>query len=84
MNDILQRMALALCALSALAAPAGALALAYPTKPMTIVAAYPAGGVADQMARVVATELTKVFGQPVTTRPFRRAPPVTTLCSHAR
>lgn len=57
----------------AIAAAAGSLILsgaasaqAWPTKPITIVAAYPAGGVADQMARVLATELSKKVGQPVT------------------
>ena len=47
------------------AAPS-AYAQAWPTKPVTIVAAYPPGGVADQMARVLATELSKRWGQPVT------------------
>ena len=39
---------------------------AWPTKPVTIVAAYPPGGVADQMARVMATEFGKRWNQPVT------------------
>jgi tripartite-type tricarboxylate transporter receptor subunit TctC len=43
----------------------GALAQAFPTKPITIVAAYPPGGVADVVARVLATELGKRLGQPV-------------------
>ena len=49
-----------------MALPAAALAQTWPSKPVTIVAAYPAGGVADQMARVLATELGKRVGQPVT------------------
>lgn len=51
---------------AALACPAHVAAQAWPTKPITIVAAYPAGGVADQMARVLATELARRVGQPVT------------------
>ena len=51
-------------ALAAAAIPAAALAQAFPQKPITIVAAYPAGGVADQMARVLAGELGKRLGQP--------------------
>lgn len=65
MSSILLRMALALAAV-AMAAPSTALAQTFPQKPITIVAAYPAGGVADQMARVLAGELSKRLGQPVT------------------
>ena len=53
-------------ALAAAAIPCAALAQAFPQKPITIVAAYPAGGVADQMARVLAGELGKRLGQPAT------------------
>ena len=53
-------------ALAAMAIPCAALAQAFPQKPITIVAAYPAGGVADQMARVLAGELGKRLGQPAT------------------
>ena len=67
MNNIHRRMALALTAAAAtLTFPFAALAQAFPQKPITIVAAYPAGGVADQMARVLAGELSKRLGQPVT------------------
>ncbi len=38
----------------------------FPQRPVTLVVAYPAGGVADQMARLLAGELTKRLGQPVT------------------
>lgn len=50
----------------AIAAPAHVAAQTWPTKAITIVAAYPPGGVADQMARVLATELSKRVGQTVT------------------
>ena len=42
-----------------------AVAQTWPTKPITIVAAYPPGGVADVAARVLATELGKRLGHPV-------------------
>ncbi|WP_167784853.1 Bug family tripartite tricarboxylate transporter substrate binding protein [Ramlibacter rhizophilus] len=64
------RRRLAVLAFGAAAAtallPHAVQAQAWPSKPITIVAAYPAGGVADQMARVLATELSKRVGQPVT------------------
>ena len=66
MNKTPRGMVLALGAATALAVPLPALAQAYPTKPITIIAAYPAGGVSDQMARVLAPALGKVLGQPVT------------------
>lgn len=67
MSNIPRRTALALAAAAAaMAIPCAALAQAFPQKPITIVAAYPAGGVADQMARVLAGELGKRLGQPVT------------------
>ena len=45
---------------------AGSLAQSFPERAITIVAAYPPGGVADVVARVLATELFKRLGQPVT------------------
>lgn len=47
-----------------LASP-GAQAQAWPTKPITIVSPYPAGGITDLLCRIVGEELSKVFGQPV-------------------
>ena len=67
MRKIPFRMKLVLAAaIVAVAVPFVALAQSFPQKPITIVAAYPAGGVADQMARVLAGELSKRLGQPVT------------------
>ena len=67
MSKIPFRMKLVLAAaIVAVAVPFVALAQSFPQKPITIVAAYPAGGVADQMARVLAGELSKRLGQPVT------------------
>ena len=65
MSNIPFRMAFALVA-AVVAIPTTAIAQAFPQKPITIIAAYPAGGVADQMARVLAGELGKRLGQPVT------------------
>ena len=67
MSNIPLRMVLALTAAAiAVAIPCTAPAQAFPQKPITIVAAYPAGGVADQMARLLAGGLSKRLGQPVT------------------
>ena len=52
-------------ALAGIAHCAGAIAQTFPSKPITIVAAYPPGGVADVVARIYATELGKRLGQPV-------------------
>jgi tripartite-type tricarboxylate transporter receptor subunit TctC len=42
-----------------------AMAQAYPSKPITLVVAYPAGGDTDAMARLYAEKLTTRLGQPV-------------------
>ena len=42
------------------------IAQSFPDRPITIVAAYPPGGVADIAARLLATELSKRLAQPVT------------------
>jgi tripartite-type tricarboxylate transporter receptor subunit TctC len=65
MSNTLFRVVSALVA-AAVVFPAAVLAQAFPQKPITIVVAYPAGGVADQMARVLAGELSKRLSQPVT------------------
>lgn len=43
----------------------GALAQAWPAKPITIVSPYPAGGITDLLCRIVGEELARIFGQPV-------------------
>ena len=56
----------ALAALSfAAALPAAAWAQAYPSKPITLVVAYPAGGDTDALARVFAEKLSARIHQPV-------------------
>ena len=57
-------LALALCAAAAGAA-APSWAQAWPTKPITLVVAYPAGGDTDALARLFAEKLSARVGQPV-------------------
>ncbi|MBI3372331.1 MAG: tripartite tricarboxylate transporter substrate binding protein [Betaproteobacteria bacterium] len=40
-------------------------AQAWPSKPITIVSPYPAGGITDLLSRIVGEELSKALGQPV-------------------
>ena len=61
-----RRAALALAAIVvAGAVPAAALSQAWPSKPITIIVAYPAGGDTDAMARLYAEKLSARLGQPV-------------------
>ncbi|MEI2415333.1 tripartite tricarboxylate transporter substrate binding protein [Orrella sp. JC864] len=60
------RIRLALACLAAMAAGAAPAApQAYPERPLTLVVPYPAGGVADQIARPIAQALGQRLGQPV-------------------
>jgi len=52
---------LMLCALPALSAPSGA----YPTKPITLIVPFPAGGSTDSVSRIIAHRLSSQIGQPV-------------------
>lgn len=54
-----------LSALTFAAMATGASAQSYPSKPITIIAPFAAGGSADGIARVVARELSQTLGQPV-------------------
>ena len=54
--------ALVLCTLMA---STGAHSQAWPTKPISLVVTYPAGGGADTMARLIAPKLGEALGQPV-------------------
>ena len=58
-------IAIALCAsLAALAAPAAG-ANAYPDKPIRFIAAFPAGGGVDMLARTISRPLSERLGQPI-------------------
>lgn len=52
----------ALCALPAAAQPAPA---SYPAQPVTLVVPFPAGGITDNIARLIAQELGAAWGKPV-------------------
>jgi len=52
-------------AAAALLASAGALADTYPSRPITLLAGFPAGGGADTVARIVGDKLGKLLGQPI-------------------
>ena len=54
-----------ICALAAALLPAGALAQAFPSKPIRIVVPYQAGGTSEMMARQVADQLQQALKQPV-------------------
>ena len=62
----LRHLAAALFALAALsgASSAGAQS-AYPTRPITIVVGFSAGGTTDIIARLISEELRKSLGQPI-------------------
>src|SRR5687767_9551977 len=59
------RMRKLLILLAALAAAAGAAAQDWPAQPLTLVAAFAAGGDDDLLARVLAPRLSQFLGQPV-------------------
>jgi tripartite-type tricarboxylate transporter receptor subunit TctC len=60
-----RRLAVAAIAVAAVMWAAGAWAQAYPNRPVRIIAPFPAGGLADVLARAVGDEMTKTLGQPV-------------------
>lgn len=61
MNPMLRTLATLLCAV----ATSAAFAQAWPSKTITLVSPYPAGGITDLLSRIVAEEYAKVLGQSV-------------------
>src|SRR5690606_7122764 len=60
-----RRAVAAAIAMAAICATGSAWADSYPTKPITLVVAYPAGGDTDALARLFAEKLSARVGQPV-------------------
>lgn len=65
MNQKLRLLAAALVCAPAAVLPLAAVAADYPTRPITIVVGYSAGGGVDAMARIMADKLPALLGQPV-------------------
>jgi tripartite-type tricarboxylate transporter receptor subunit TctC len=59
------RLLLALATLGVLLCPGTASAQSYPSRPITIVVTFPAGGNADTVARLLGEKLNQALGQPV-------------------
>ena len=54
-----------IAAVLAVCCASGALAQAYPNRPIRMIAPFPAGGLADVLARLVGDEMSKALGQPI-------------------
>ncbi|OOG45046.1 tripartite tricarboxylate transporter substrate binding protein [Polaromonas sp. A23] len=63
-NRRLALSSIALAAIGFIAIPAAVAQTAWPTKPVRIVVPFAPGGTTDILARAIAPELTRVFGQP--------------------
>jgi tripartite-type tricarboxylate transporter receptor subunit TctC len=62
---VMRKLLLALACAAAVLTPAAASAQAYPSRPITIIAPFPAGGSLDLIARVLAEPMRVTLGQPV-------------------
>jgi len=66
MSSLVSRFSKLLCLLAALAAvPCAAQAQAYPSRPLTIIVPYAAGGSLDAVTRILAKSMTTRLGQTV-------------------
>lgn len=65
MKQLLKPLLTASAALGLLALPSFALAQSFPSKPVTMIVAFPAGGGSDVIGRMVGKGLADVMGQPV-------------------
>lgn len=65
MQPVLRFAHLACAAILLLATAGGALAQAYPNKPIRLIVPFPAGGTTDVLARTLGQKLTEAWGQPV-------------------
>ena len=54
---------LCIATLSLFAVPLGASAQSYPSRPITVIVPFPAGGPSDVVARIVTEEMGKILGQ---------------------
>ena len=61
----MRKLLLALACAAAVLAPAAAWAQAYPSRPITLIAPFPAGGPLDVIARIIAEPMRVALGQPV-------------------
>ena len=69
------RMLSALALAGALLLPQAASSQSYPSRQITIVVTFPAGGNADTVARLLAEKLSQALGQPSSSRTSRAPPP---------
>jgi len=65
MRRLVAALAVLSIALAAFLAPPASLAQSWPDRPIRLIAPFPAGGLADVIARAVGAELAKTLGQPV-------------------
>jgi tripartite-type tricarboxylate transporter receptor subunit TctC len=61
----MKKLLLALACTAALLAPGGASAQTYPSRPITLIAPFPAGGPLDVIARIISEPMRAALGQPV-------------------
>ncbi len=54
----------------------------YPTRSITVIVPFPAGGASDVVARIISNQMSKILGQPLSAAPAQLPPrPTATPCS---